>query len=242
MSPDGTKIAFVSDREGNTEIYLMNSDGSNQQNLTKNSAKDEDPCFSPEGQRIAFHSNREKTLFQIYAMDMTGNTLRRRTDIPTDNYGPAWGPGDPTSANPRRLQIAFHQASSGQIWVMYEDGGNQRPLPNAKGANASWSPDGSRITFWGVKDGKINIFVMNSDGTGLAQVTDGISIQRDPSWSSDGKRIVFVSNAGGTFDIFSVDAKARLVKLEVEALGATSDELVRLTDDPGADMHPSCGR
>ena len=246
FSRDGKKIAFVSNRDGNEEIYVMDSDGSNQQNVTKDPAYDGDPCFSPDGQKIAFHSNREDNKFQIYVIDITGRNPKRMSRSYTDDYGAAWTSGDQSSAGTSKGKIAFHQASNSSLNVMNEDGGNLRQLGN--GANASWSPDGSRITFWAEKNGKMNIFAMNSSGTGLLQITDGTTIQRDPCWSLDGKRIVFVSNAGGSYDIYSIDANAGIIPL-LNAEGkpswndaGTKDKLLRLTDDAGSDFHPSCGR
>jgi len=58
-SPDGSKIAFWSDRDGNSEIYVMNADGSEQTRLTDNSASDQEPAWSPDGRRIAFVSSRD---------------------------------------------------------------------------------------------------------------------------------------------------------------------------------------
>ncbi len=76
VSPNGDKIAFFSDRDGNYEIYMMNADGSSQQRLTSNQADDLNPVFSPDGSKILFHSNRDGD-FDIYLMDLTtqNNTL-----------------------------------------------------------------------------------------------------------------------------------------------------------------------
>ena len=61
-SPDGRKLAFVSDRDGNSEVYVMNADGSGQRNLTRNPAYDADPAWSPDGRKLAFVSNRDGKL------------------------------------------------------------------------------------------------------------------------------------------------------------------------------------
>ncbi len=246
FSRDGKKVAFVSNRDGNEEIYVMDFDGSNQQNVTKNPAYDGDPCFSPNGQKIAFHSNRDANIFQIYVMEITGKNPKKISTINTDEYGAAWTLGDQSSGSTVKPKIAYHQASTSNLMVMDEDGGNRRRLEN--GANASWSFDGSSITFWAEKNGKMNIFAMNGGGTGLRQITDGTTIQRDPCWSLDNNRIVFVSNAGGSYDIYSIDSKAEITPL-LNAAGkpswndeGTKDKLLRLTDDAGSDFHPSCGR
>ena len=59
FSPDGSKIAFTSNRDGSYEIYVMNADGSNQTRLTNDPADDDDPSFSGDGSKIAFYSNRD---------------------------------------------------------------------------------------------------------------------------------------------------------------------------------------
>ena len=72
-SPDGRRIAFTSERDGNPEIYVMNADGSGVTRLTYNDARDLDsfPAWSPDGRRIAFHSNRDGN-FEIYVMNASG--------------------------------------------------------------------------------------------------------------------------------------------------------------------------
>lgn len=250
FSRDGKKIAFVSNRDGNTEIYLRNSDGSGEEeNITKNSASDEDPCFSPDGKKLAFHSNRADNNYEIYTVDLASKAITRLTNSRADDYGPTWFKGDPFNAGGTKGKIAWHHPT-GEILVMNEDGSNPDTIISGLGeaGNASWSPDGSRITFWAKKDSRMNIFVVNfADKSRPTQVTDGTSIQRDPCWSLDGKRIVFESNAGGTYDIYSVDAAAKLVVLTDDAGrliwkdGTNSDKLRQLTDNPASERHPSCG-
>ena len=77
-SPDGRKIAFASERDGNSEIDLMNADGSGQWNLTRNLAYDGDPAWSPGGQKITFVSNRDGR-YEVYVMNADGSGQRRLT-------------------------------------------------------------------------------------------------------------------------------------------------------------------
>ena len=74
-SPDGRKIAFTSERDGNSEIYLMNADGSGQRSLTLNLAYDGDPAWSPDGQKITFVSNRDGR-YAVYVMNADGSGQR----------------------------------------------------------------------------------------------------------------------------------------------------------------------
>ncbi len=81
-SPDGTEIAFTSNRDGNDEIYVMNADGSNQTRLTYNDAYDGMPAWSPDGTRIAFESRRDSNGSAIYVMNADGSNQTQLTKRP----------------------------------------------------------------------------------------------------------------------------------------------------------------
>ena len=87
-SPDGTKIAFSSNRDGNYEIYLMNADGAQVVNLTKNGFTDSEPSWSPDGNYILFVSNRDRN-DEIYRMKADGTEVVRLTKNPKDDWNPA---------------------------------------------------------------------------------------------------------------------------------------------------------
>jgi len=99
--PDGTegedegegegKIAFLSERDGNLEIYVMKADGSNQTRITNNPAGDLDPCFSPDGTKIAFASERDGGLGEIYVMKADGSNQTRLTNNSAEDGAPSWG-------------------------------------------------------------------------------------------------------------------------------------------------------
>jgi Tol biopolymer transport system component len=91
-SPDGRKIVFVNDRDGNFEVYVMNADGSGQRNLTRHPGHDSDPAWSPDGRTIAFTTKREGN-FEIYVMNADGSGQRNLTRNPAPDRYPAWSPG-----------------------------------------------------------------------------------------------------------------------------------------------------
>ncbi len=85
------QIAFVSNRDGNFEVYVMDTDGSNQTRLTNNPAIDEGPAWSPDGTKIAFRSDRDGN-FEVYVMDTDGSNQTRLTNNPAFDSFPAWSP------------------------------------------------------------------------------------------------------------------------------------------------------
>jgi Tol biopolymer transport system component len=90
-SPDGSRIAFVSVRDGNPDVYVMNADGSGELRLTNSPAIDTDPAWSPDGARIAFSSDRNGN-HDIYIMSADGSGVTRVTNSPTLDRYPAWSP------------------------------------------------------------------------------------------------------------------------------------------------------
>jgi len=93
FSPKGDKIVFVSDRTKNQDIWLMNTDGTMQTQLTTDSEDDVEPCFSPDGKQIVFASKRTGN-FDIWVMDADGGNKRQLTTSPEDERQPVWSRGD----------------------------------------------------------------------------------------------------------------------------------------------------
>jgi TolB protein len=173
-SPDGSKIAFHSDRDGNREIYVMNADGTGQTNLTNNAAEDETPAWSPDGSKIAFHSSwRDPWGGGIYVMNADGTA-------PTHvggQYGAAWSPDGSkiafSDAYACDLTILTGTYCSG-IFTMNADGTGEHQLTAAsspgEGAPA-WSPGGSKIAFASDRDHYPDIYVVSADGTATWRLT-----------------------------------------------------------------------
>ena len=163
-SPDGTRIAFVSDRDGNAEVYVMNADGSGQTRLTNSPESDGRPSWSPDGTRIAFESDRDGSP-EVYVMNADGSGQTNITNNPSFDGSPSWSP-DGT-----RIAFASDRDGNYEVYVMNAAGTGQTRLTTSIGYYPSWSPDGTRIAFASNRDGNSEVFVMNADGTGQTRVT-----------------------------------------------------------------------
>ena len=219
-SPDGRRIAFDSDRDGNWEVYVMNADGSGVTRLTDNGAADEFPAWSPDGRRIAFESNRDGN-WEIYVMNADGSGVTRLTYNDAFDSGPDWSPDG------RRIAFDSNRDGNWEIYVMNADGSGVTRLTDNGAADGfpAWSPDGRRIAFESNHDGNPEIYVMNADGSGATRLTYNDAGDSFPAWSPDGRRIAFHSHRDGSFDIYVMNA---------DGSGAT-----RLTYNGAADGFPA---
>ncbi len=185
-SPDGRKLAFVSRRDGNSEIYVINADGSGQENLTQHPARDSHPSWSPDGRKLAFVSRRDGNS-EIYVMNADGSGLRNVTRAPSNDLRPAWSPDGRAIAFVRQIFQKCVPNSNGtpcnpyepDLYVVNGDGSGLRRLTTQRAhvLNHSWSADGKTIRYAGN--------LVQADGSGQTV------LPRDGTWSPDGKRIAF---------------------------------------------------
>jgi dipeptidyl aminopeptidase/acylaminoacyl peptidase len=226
-SPDGTMIAFKTDRDGNDEIYVMNANGAlpANPNLTGNPARDASPAWSPDGTRIAFVSNRDGNN-EIYVMDATGLNPIRITNDAAEDRDPAWSPDGTTIA------FVSDRAAGGvrQIFVTSPSGTNINTVQwTSTGGNKgvpTWSPDGTKLAF----DQANDIWFMDAAPNGAAtNVTKNALGNFGPAWSPDGTLIAFAT----TRHVVNADNNTEIYITTLD--GATQ---TRLTNDLGADEEP----
>jgi dipeptidyl aminopeptidase/acylaminoacyl peptidase len=202
LSPDGTMIAFYSDRDGNAEIYVMGVDGSNPVNVTNHAASDYGVTWSPDGTRLAFRSDRDGNA-EIYVMDVDGSNPVNVTNQPgSSEWAPDWSP-DGT-----KLIFVSNRDGNGEIYGMNADGSNQVNLTNNSGGDYGprWSPDGSMISFQSDRDGDFEVFTMESDGSSQTNLTNNATDDYAATWSPDGTQLAYVVDTPGGGDIWLMDA------------------------------------
>jgi Tol biopolymer transport system component len=200
------QIVFESDRDGNSEIWSMNPDGTNLKQLTHTDPPvvNTRPTLSPDGRTVVFERTvNEQT--EIYSVKYDGTNEQQLTTSAEGNNGaPAFSPDG--------TKIAFHSdraTGNRQIYVMNADASNQTRVTNDSGIDAdpSWNNDGTKLAFDSDQSGNFDIWTVNSDGSSPVDLTPNYSSSdTDPDWSPDGQTILFVSDRGGATSVWKMNA------------------------------------
>ena len=247
----GGKIAFTSNRDGNSQIYWMNADGSSQTRLTSNGINDESPRWSPDNTRVLFQSDRDNPfsgLAEIYVMNWDGTAQTRLTNSAADDSCAVWSPDG--------SKIAFQSSRNNlyyQVYVMNADGSNQVNISNSNSNDGqpSWSPDGTKIAFTSERDhpGVPAIYVMNANGSSQTRLTFSAATIRDehPAWSPDGTKIAFTSTRDSVVESWQetdddggiINRTAVRTNKEVYVMNSSGSNQIRLTNNLENDDSPT---
>ena len=226
----GGRIVFVSNRDGNSEIYMMDTDGSHQTRVTYTSkgVHNDYPVWSPDGQKIAFVSDRGGNP-EIYVMNADGSDQTLLRDIPADEFPymynasgdihPDWSPDG--------QKLAFVSALDGdyKACIMNADGSDPACLPNSQVGDIrpgmlleynqtypendetgiSWSADGQMIVYSSSRSGNSKIYVISADGSTQSTLSTTWN-DFAPDCSVDGLKIAFVSTRDGRAEIYVMNA------------------------------------
>lgn len=180
-SPDGTQIAFVSARSGNSEIYIMNADGTNVRQLTSSADLKLRPSWSPDQSTIVFDAGRASPapLFSIWLVGTDGSGSRQLTTRTPIKFNAHFSP-DGT-----KILYQSEVAQNLEVFVMNSDGTGHVQLTEspADDKDPVWSKDGTRIVFASNRSGDFDIYVMNADGTNVSRLTNSPGDDFDPVWS-----------------------------------------------------------
>ena len=260
-TPPAGRIAFTCYVQQIDQICVMNADGSGRKQLTDLGATSFYPSISPDGKTIFFVSRHGGT-FDIYSMAMDGGDLERLTNGIGTLYAP--------ELSPNGERVVFTNHGNG-IWIMRADGRNPRALTHRDDIDPTWSPDGSRIAFASSRSGRRQLYMMDSDGSNITQLTDLNNMGGRSSWSPDGTKIAFYRGPEGDRNIFIVDVNTKEVTRltsggdnlgpswspdgtwiaftsfrdgnnEIYIIHPDGTGLTRLTDSPISDWQPRWGR
>lgn len=205
-SPAGDWVAFNDRVDGNSEVCLVRSDGSEFGNLTDSPAMDHSPSWSPDGRRIIFVSSRGEPAHipRLFVMSADGSDVQPLTPRKGWEGDPIWWPDG------SRIVFVCDRAdisgSSLDICQIGLDGNGESRLliHNDRDSRPAVSPDGKRIAFVAASDGNNEIYLMNADGSGLLRITRDPANDGWPKWSGDGTKLLFASDRSGRFAIYEV--------------------------------------
>jgi len=195
-----THIAYVSRQSGNKEIVIMNWDGHNQVQLTRNGSINLNPDFSPDGREILFTSYKRRN------PDLYKRALSSTVEVPVSNrkglnITGTWSP------NGSRIALALSKDGNSEIYTLAKDGSNPTRLTDTRAIEVSptWSPDGSRIAFVSDRLGKPQIFMMSANGGNVQRLTTAGGYNVNPRWSPKGDKIAYARMQGGGFQIYTIN-------------------------------------
>lgn len=189
---------------------------------TPRPVNDTRPAWSPDGAKIAFQSDRHGN-FDLFMANADGSGLVRVTTSLTDDVEPSWSPdGKHIAFASNRHRDTYTGRSRYQIYVTDIHGTAPRQLMVSEGSDffPVWSPDGERIAFLSDRDGQIEVFVANADGSGVRPVSVGLpgADRGNPTWSPDGRTLAFDAQIEDKYEILAVQVDGSGFQVITEGL------------------------
>ncbi len=226
QTPKTAKIVFTSNRDGNSEIYIMNVNGSEQKNLTQHSARDGAPVWSQTGEHIAFHSDRHG-LRDIYIMDADGKNVQKLFKDLVYREFPTWSPDG--------KMLAYYRWDGDEraIYIAHIEEQREEHIASAGplAGFPDWSPDGSEIIFtfrFEHARGTAFLRVVNINTkaeTTLFEPDEPASLFH-ADWAPDGKKIAFSWLKKGVYVLDGSNKAEKLTAGTFPAWGPRGDELL----------------
>lgn len=200
-----SKIVFVSDRDGNDELYMMDYDGSSQTRLTFNKVRDYMPSWSSDGKKIAFTSYRKLT-GGLYILNLDEGKISEISSQGV-NFSPSFSPDG------KKLAFCSTQDGNAEIYVATSDGKNIKRLTfnNAIDTAPTWSPTSREIAFTSDRGGTPQIYIMDAEGSNIRRVSFGGTYHDAPAWSPTGDRIAYVSRVDQIFDLYVLNLRTNQI-------------------------------
>lgn len=220
LSPDGRSTVYASRASGNWDIYFQRIGDGDVINLTKDFVTDDSqPAFSPDGERIAFRSERDGG--GVYVMKANGESPVRVSDF---GYSPSWSPdGGQILVGTEKIPQPSTRPTKSQLWMIDLKSRQRQLISEGDALQPTFSPHQKRIAYWSRPDRygqREHIWTIPVSGGESVAVTDGSSTDLNPVWSPDGRYLYFSSNRGGSSNIWrvAIDEDTGMVSGNAEAV------------------------
>ena len=211
VSPDGNRVAFVSARSGNDEIYVADARAGEVQRLTHNvRTRDRSPAWSPGGDLIVWQSGPPDAA-DLFVMRADGSGKRRLVGGAGDDSDPAWSPDG------KRVAFSSNRSGRRQLWAVPADGGEPVRLTQGPGRARSpaWAPGGRRLAFVRESARRSDVWLLELSDGSTRSLTRGTGRDSGPDWSPSGERIAFARTAVGRSAIWTLGTEGgRAVRVE----------------------------
>ena len=223
LSPDGDLIAFVSDRDGNPDVYVMELSGENVRKISHEVGIASHPRWSPDGDQLAFLAQTEDGGSRIYLSGVEEPEARQLTVGGNVEGPPSWSPDGAWIA----FVLTDEQGSGLGIYLRNPGGVNQIALTDGPDFNPTWSPDSDQIAFQSSRNGDNDIYVIDitDDFTDRPRrITTHAAPDHSPTWSPDGDYIAFISERDENPEIYATEPDGTV--------------LIRLTNNQADEREP----
>jgi Tol biopolymer transport system component len=201
LSPDGRMVVYASAAAGNLDLYLLRVGGDRSIPLTVGSPEDDSrPAFSPDGERIAFRSERDGG--GLFVMGATGESVRR---VCRGGFDPAWSPdGKHLVYSTEPVNDPYSREGRSELWSVEIASGSAARLFAGDAVQPALSRDGKRIAYWANTGGQRDIWTLAKGGGEPLAVTRDAATDWSPEWSPDGRWLYFSSDRGGSVNLWRI--------------------------------------
>lgn len=221
--PFTSKIAFVSDRTGKKEIYLMDYDGFNPIKVTSRFSHAMAPAWRPDGKKLVFTAiTKDKQNVRnhnLFVYDLPSGKVDMLSNRQGINSGAAYSPDN------NKLALTMSFPGNPEIFLMNPESKVVQRITNSFGLDVdpSWSPDGRWLAFVSDRSGRPMVYKMESSGANVQRLTYAGQYNATPTWSPQGNKIAFAGWDAGKFDIFIMNPDGTSIERLTKNMGNNED-------------------